>query len=131
MRLLFDTCAILWAVSSPERIPQNVYSVLEANDTEVLVSVISLAEIACAVERGRIGLDRHWRVWFQHFVEANGWECLPIDADVIGEAFSLAPPFHPDPADRIIVATARIHAARVVTADRKILAYPHVQTLWE
>ena len=37
--------------------------------------------------------------------------------------------FHADPADRILVATARLHRLLLVTTDRMILAYPHVQTL--
>jgi PIN domain nuclease of toxin-antitoxin system len=32
--------------------------------------------------------------------------------------------------DRLLVATARIHGLRLITADEKILAYPHVHTLW-
>lgn len=61
----------------------------------------------------------------------NGWEIMPIDLDIIEEAFSLPGEFHADPADRIIVATARRHALVTVTADKKILDYPHVNVLWE
>jgi len=59
----------------------------------------------------------------------NGWTCIPIDLPVMQEAYSLPEPFHSDPADRIIVATARVHRCRVVTGDPKILNYPHVQSL--
>ena len=99
-------------------------------DTEVCASAISCAEIACASERGRLELDRHWRLWFRHYVEMNGWTVLPIDLEVVEEAYALPEPFHRDPADRIIVATARRLAAPVVTADARILGYPHVTTLW-
>ena len=45
------------------------------------------------------------------------------------EAFSLPEPIHRDPADRIIIATARVYDLDVVTTDARILAYPHVRTL--
>jgi PIN domain nuclease of toxin-antitoxin system len=46
------------------------------------------------------------------------------------EAFSLPSPFHADPADRMLVATARPHGLAILTADRRILDYPHVETCW-
>jgi len=42
---------------------------------------------------------------------------------------SLPETFHADPVDRVLTATARIHNLTLVTADRKILDYPHVNTL--
>jgi PIN domain nuclease of toxin-antitoxin system len=71
-----------------------------------------------------------WKLWFRHFVGASGWECLPVDLDVVEEAYSLLEPFHADPVDRLLVATARMHGLHLITADEKILAYPHVRALW-
>jgi len=99
-------------------------------DSEVCVSSISCAEIAMASERGRIELDRHWKIWFRHYISINAWKCLAIDLKIIEEAYSLPEPFHRDPADRIIVATARIHSCNLITADKKILEFPHVNTTW-
>ena len=130
MTVVLDTCAIVWAVSDPEQLAPRAVSLLEADDTEVCVSAISCAEIACAVERGRIAIDRHWRLWFRHYVELNGWTVLPVELESVEEAFALPEPFHRDPADRIIVAEARRRSAPVVTADTEILNYPHVKTVW-
>jgi PIN domain nuclease of toxin-antitoxin system len=130
MNLILDTCAIIWAVGDEARLPAACRSALIAADSRIFVSPISAAEIACAIERGRLKLDRHWKRWFRHFVEMNGWEIIPIDLDIIEEAFSLPGEFYADPADRIIVATARRHALVTVTADKKILDYPHVNVLW-
>jgi PIN domain nuclease of toxin-antitoxin system len=129
--VVLDTCAIVWAVSDPARLPERVAGTLVADDTEVCVSAISCAEIACAAQRGRIEIDRHWRIWFRHYVELNGWTVLPIDLDTIEEAYALPAPFHRDPADRLIVAAARRLSAPVVTADARMLDYPHVKTLWK
>ena len=130
MKVLLDTCAILWAISAPQRLSSQAREILENSATEPFVSAISSAEIACACERGRIELDRHWKTWFRHYLGLNQWECLSIDLAIMEEAYSLPPPFHADPADRIVVATARIHGLCVLTADRRILDYPHVETRW-
>ena len=71
-----------------------------------------------------------WKIWFRYFVELNGWQTVPIDLEIMEEAYSLPDHFHQDPADRIIVATARIFSCSLVTADNRLLEYPHVQTLW-
>jgi PIN domain nuclease of toxin-antitoxin system len=118
-------------VADDGRLPPKAADALTAPDTEIYVSPISTAEVACAFESGKLKLDRHWKRWFRHFVEVNGWEIIPIDLDIIEEAYSLPSPFHRDPADRIIVATARRRGLAVVTADEKILAYPHVDTVWK
>jgi PIN domain nuclease of toxin-antitoxin system len=82
------------------------------------------------VERSRISLDRHWKSWFRHFIQLNGWELVDIDLKIMEEAYSLPEYANRDPADRIIVATARILQCPVVTADRRIREYPHVETAW-
>jgi len=131
MNVLLDTCAIIWAVCFPERIPAASCRVLKDEATMVHVSPISAAEIACACERGKLQLDRHWKRWFRHFTELNGWILLPIRLAEIEEAWSLPGTFHQDPADRIIVASARCHKLAVITGDKLILDYPHVDILWE
>ncbi|MYD88427.1 MAG: type II toxin-antitoxin system VapC family toxin [Acidobacteria bacterium] len=129
--VVLDTCAIVWAIGDPGRLPDAVAGILTADDTRVCVSAVSCAEIACASQRGRIDIDRHWRRWFRHYVELNGWTVLPLDLDTVEEAYALPDPFHRDPADRLIVAAARGLSAPVVTADARILDYPHVKTLWK
>ena len=117
-------------MSDPEALSEKATAVLEAEDSQVSVSAISGAEIACASERGCIALDQHWKKWFRHYLEINQWQVEPIDLDIIEEAYSLPETFHSDPADRIIVATARLKNYAVLTADKKILSYPHVNSLW-
>jgi PIN domain nuclease of toxin-antitoxin system len=56
----------------------------------------------------------------------TAWSCLPITADILAEAFSLPSPIHRDPADRVLIATARHERLTLVTTDGKIRGYPHV-----
>jgi PIN domain nuclease of toxin-antitoxin system len=130
MKLLLDTCAVLWAVADPDRLSRKGAQSISDPDAEISVSVISCAEIACAVERGRIRLDRHWKRWFRDYIELNGWQLVPIDLGIMEEAYSLPEYSHRDPVDRIIVATARKLQLHLVTADRRMLEYPHVETIW-
>ena len=128
MRLLLDTCAILWVVSDPDQLSTSTQKMLVADDTEILVSPMSCAEICCLVAKKRIQLDRHWKLWFRHHTEKNGWNSVPVDLPIIEEAYSLQGDFHSDPVDRIIVATARFFDAMIITADQKMIAYPHVRS---
>ena len=130
MKLLLDTCCIIWAVSSPESLSTAATELLVAEDSEIFVSPISAAEIACASERGSIELNEHWKIWFRRYIERNNWQVETIDLNIIEEAYSLPEMFHPDPADRIITATARLKHLTIITADKKILNYPHVNAVW-
>ncbi len=130
MKLLLDTCCIIWAVSEPSAVSKNAAALLTAEESEIFVSVISLAEIACAAERKRIIVDRHWKKWFRYYVDLNDWQVENISLEIMEEAYSLPDTFHTDPADRIITATARLKNYTILTADRKILAYPHVNSTW-
>lgn len=130
MKLLLDTCTILWAVASPNELSRKAKELLTDENSVIFVSPMSCAKIACGVDRKRIELDRHWKLWFRHFVSLNGWQTIPVDLPVIEEAYSLQEPFHSDPVDRVLVATARLHQATLVTADKKILEYPHVTAAW-
>jgi PIN domain nuclease of toxin-antitoxin system len=130
MNILLDTCAFIWAVSAPDKLTSDAATALTEREALIYVSPISCAEIAFLAERGRIILEQHWKTWFNHFLRLNDWHVKDIDLPVIQEAYSLPGSFHQDPADRIITATARLYNLTVVTADRKIIDYPHVATLW-
>jgi PIN domain nuclease of toxin-antitoxin system len=130
VKVILDTCALLWSILEPKRLGKEAVEILTDASTEVAVSAMSCAEIACGVERQRITLDRHWKLWFRHFIRLNGWQVLDVGLGQIEEAYSLPDFPHRDPADRIIIATARLLQCPVVTADGRIRGYPHVLTVW-
>ena len=129
MTVVLDTCAVIWAISDPAQLPDQATRLLEAEETEVCVSVISCAEIACAAERGRIEIDRHWRLWFRHYVELNGWTVLPIKLESV-EGYALPAPFHRDPADRIIVCRSPEAVCCRCHGRRTDPNYPHVKVVF-
>ena len=67
--------------------------------------------------------------WIKGATSPNAIRLLEITPDIAIDAYSLPGNFHKDPADRLIVATARVHQLTIITSDRKILDYPHVRTL--
>jgi PIN domain nuclease of toxin-antitoxin system len=130
MNLVLDTCAIIWSILAPKNLSRPAADAIADGGADVLVSPISCAEVAWGVERGRLVLDRHWKLWFRRFVELNGCQTVEIDLKIIAEAYSLPEYAHRDPADRIIIATARTLHCPIVTADTRMREYPHVETVW-
>ena len=119
MKLLLDTCCIIWAVSDPSAISKDAKALLTADESEIFISVISLAELACAVERRRIIIDRHWKKWFRYYSDLNAWQVENISLEIMEEAYSLPDAFHADPADRIITATAQ-HSGAPINTNNKL-----------
>ena len=130
MAYLLDTCAILFVAGGTDDLSEETRGRIAAAAVgEVFVSAISVAEIACLQERGRIRLTTHWRSWWNELLGRTGWACLPVTGEILAEAYSLPQPVHRDPADLTLIATARMERLTLVTTDRKILDYPHVATL--
>lgn len=130
MKYLLDTCVVLWAGLAPDRLSPSASKALASAGTEIWVAAITAAEIACAEARGRITLDEHWKPWLRRAIALNGWQPLAASLKIIEEAYCLPEPFHQDPADRIIAASARTHGLQLIAGDRLLLDYPHVDTLW-
>jgi PIN domain nuclease of toxin-antitoxin system len=94
----------------------------------LLVSDISLWEIATLYELGRIVLDVPLRQWLTSATAPPLVRCVDISPDIAAEVASLPSTFHRDPADRIIVATARVLGATLLTLDERIVGSGLVET---
>lgn len=122
--ILLDTHALLWldrddpalGATSRERIAAAWSS------GEVAVSAISFWEVAMLAARGRVSLRQPPQSWRLDWLQA-GLEEIALDGSVALGAVALEA-FHPDPADRFIVATALARGATLLTADRAILEWP-------
>lgn len=131
--IVLDTHALIWWVNGHNQLSPTARQVIEkelAEDQRLLVSVISGWEIAMLVEKGRLVLTMDTDDWLATVASIEGVTFVPIDLGVAVHSVRLPGEFHPDPADRIIVSLARHHAVPVLTADARIQAYPHVQSLW-
>jgi PIN domain nuclease of toxin-antitoxin system len=102
-----------------------------ANGT-LLLSVISVWELGMLESKGRIQLDIPCEQWVRDALAMPGLSLAPLTPEIALASSRLPQPFHGDPSDRIIVATARTMGVRLATRDSKILEYGrkhHVSTL--
>lgn len=99
--------------------------IIEASIIEgsVAISTISLWEISMLYAKERILLNQPCLAWIKRSLEAPGINLYPLTPEVTVESTSLPGNFHGDPADRIIVATARVLGVPFLTRDQKILDY--------
>lgn len=80
--------------------------------------------------RERIRLTIPPREWLAFAMEAANTRLLPLSPEIALDSCNLPGEFHKDPADRLIVATARVYDITLVTKDRKIRDYEHAETVW-
>ena len=128
--ILLDTHVWVWWVHGTSRLtPENLQSLDAAAPEGLGVSIISCWEVAKLVEYQRLRLPCDLEQWLHRALACPGIQLVDLTPRIVVESTRLPPPFHRDPADQLIVATARVHGARVATADGKILKYAHVPTL--
>jgi len=132
--IVLDTHALLWWVNNDAALSaaarRSIDDERRSAGGQILVSAISVWEIAMLVQAGRLGLLQPVQQWTQDVTEIPGLAVVPVDSAIAIQSVHLPGQFHKDPADRIIVATAQRYGAALVTADAKIHAYPHVRIIW-
>jgi len=94
------------------------------------IASISIWEFAMMVTKGRINVKIDPKCWLNNAISNSGLRVIELTPEIAMESCNLPGGFHKDPADRIIVATARTHNLTLLTKDRKIIEYPHVKAIW-
>jgi PIN domain nuclease of toxin-antitoxin system len=127
--MVLDTHIWIWLVDDNTRLTQKHRDWIQQYQSQGLgVSIISCWEVSKLVEMGRLTLLVTVDEWLKQALAYPGVQLLELTIPIIVESTKLTD-FHRDPADQIIVASARICGCPLLTADAKILAYPDVQTL--
>lgn len=128
--ILLDTHIWIWWVHGDDRLTKEYTELLQQYENKNLgVSVISCWEVAKLVEYQRLELPCPVNEWITQALAYPYVQLLNLTPQIAMESTQLPQPFHRDPADQMIVATARIHDCRLMTLDGKIRNYPHVKTL--
>jgi PIN domain nuclease of toxin-antitoxin system len=128
--IVLDTHIWIWWVHGDEKLTASQLEVIEANeDGEIGISAISLWEIAKLVENKRLELPVPLEKWFKQALSYPGVQIIELTPEIATESTRLPGEFHKDPADQMIVATARVIKCKLVTSDERILNYPHVKTV--
>ena len=132
--ILLDTHVLVWAVEGDRRLGTNASTAIAAAERTGLVGVSAITpwEIALLAERNRLRLVQEVGTWIEAVLALPGIKLMPIEPEIAIDSARLPGAFHADPADRLIIATARHSGARLLTADGTILSYAkrgHVDTI--
>ena len=132
--IVIDTHVLVWwANGTAEKLSRRAryhLARVEKIDGGILISAISAWEVAVLISKGRLTLAMDADDWLTHAAALPGVRFIPVDRHIAVQSLRLPEPFHADPADRMIVATARSLNFPLVTADKGIHRYPHVKTVW-
>lgn len=132
MPTLLDTHAWVWWVTEDRRLSPAARRAIDRGqaDDNLALSLISIWEVAKKVEKGQLVIDRPITDWLDLASLRPGLHLAELTRPILTESCRLPSPFHGDPADQIIVATARDRDAVLVTKDRQIRQYPYVRCVW-
>jgi len=123
--VVLDTHVLVWLVQGNLRLAPSVVATIEqsAREDSVAVSAITPWEIAMLVAKGRLTLARDVQDWIDEALAQPGIRLAALDPVIAVASTRLPGTLHGDPADRLIVATARQRGAQLITADDQLLAY--------
>jgi PIN domain nuclease of toxin-antitoxin system len=126
--IVLDTHIWVWWVHGDSALSASARALLDSSEqTGIAVSAISCWEVAKLAERGRLTLPCSVFDWLRQALSYPGVRLIELSPRICVESTQLPGEFHRDPTDQIIVATARVLDAPLVTVDGKILEYPHVK----
>ena len=124
--LLLDTHYWIWMqLGEASHFTERMLTAIRqaAASGSLLVSAISVWELGMLEAKGRIRLKPSCEEWVKEALATPGLGLAPITPEIALESSRLPGPFHGDPADRIIVATARRMGAQLMTRDQKLIQY--------
>jgi PIN domain nuclease of toxin-antitoxin system len=128
VKLLLDTCTLLWLARGDRTIPATVRDRVMRADTELFVSAVTAWEVAIKHARGRLPLPVSIETFFSTLHERLGLTSLPVDEASAIHLVKL-PELHNDPFDRMLVSQAIVHGLTIVTPDPLVTQYP-ARTMW-
>lgn len=128
MSLLLDTHVLIWTMMDPHKLSRTASTAMRSKENELIVSAVSLIEIAIKVQSGKLQIPMSRDYMSEHFSEIGISRILDITS---AHAYTMLtiPRLHGDPFDRLLVAQCVTENMRLVTADRVFKKYP-VNVLW-
>ena len=130
--VLLDSCTWIWLASDRRKLTSPAAEAISRarSDSAAHISVISCWEVAKLVQKGKLAFRIPASDWIPRALSLEGIVLSPLTPTISIDSTTLPPGLDGDPADQIIVATARQMGAVIVTPDRRIRDYPHVPTIW-
>ncbi|MEX1032766.1 MAG: type II toxin-antitoxin system VapC family toxin [Cellvibrionaceae bacterium] len=130
--ILLDTCAIVWDALDQGQLSAKASKAIDRADQHnaLIVSDISIWEIAMLIKKGRIEVDTNAANFVNLFLQSRNISVIQISSEIAELSTNFGPSISNDPADRLIAATSIIHNAQLVTADKNLIESEIVDTLW-
>ena len=132
MKYMLDTHTWIWWHMNPQKLSQKVKRIVGNTNRydEILLSAISPWEFSKLLEKKKIGISCDPEDWINSALDMPKFRLVHLSPVLAYRSTVLPQPFHSDPADQIIVATAREENATILTKDTRILTYKNVRSLW-
>jgi PIN domain nuclease of toxin-antitoxin system len=124
--LLLDTHCWIWAqLGLLQNLSRAALQSIKDAEREgnLRISVISIWELAMLEQRGRVALPMNIRTWVDQALSKPGISVTPLTPEIAIESVHLPGDLHGDPADRMLVATARVLGATLATKDAQLIQY--------
>jgi len=131
-KYLLDTHAWIWWHMQPDHLSGKARAIIgdASRYDELLLSAISPWEFCKLLEKERLGINCDAQDWIEAALDMPKLRLVPLSPKLAYQSTILPQPFHNDPADQIIVATAREENAILLTKDQRLLEYKRVRSLW-
>lgn len=123
--LLLDTHIWIWLANGDPLLSPSSRQLINkaAYEQKIFVSVISVWEIAMLQMKNKIKLEQSISSWIKQALAPPEITLLPLSPEIAVESCNLPRTFQGDPADRILVASARLEKLTLITRDEKLIAY--------
>ena len=128
MTILLDTHVFIWTQEAVRELGPRTLALLEDPENELYASPITTLEISRLISMKQIAVSISLQKWMNRAISELFCETAAFTHAIARAAYELKEPFHKDPADRILVASAILEDLTLLTADKRILSYPYVRS---
>lgn len=129
VKVLLDSCALIWLCSDPEKFTASAACILRrGEDAELHLSEATILELAVKHATGKLELPDAPRKWIPEQIQTWGITTIPLHKDILLLSAEL-PWHHRDPFDRLIIATAKEHQMPIITSDQIFASYG-IDIIW-
>lgn len=118
-----------WVADNPSLSKRHRQIIVDGGADGIGVSIISCWEVAMLASLGRLRLSLAVGTWIEQALRYPRVRLLELTPTIVVDSTQLPGEFHRDPADRLLVATARALKCAILTHDERIVSYPHVQAI--
>ena len=125
-KILVDTHYLIWDLMGHARFTAKMDKLLKGNINNCYFSTISYWEIGMLVGKNKISLPSTIKEFFKDLISKRGYKSLPLNAEIGDITSRLSKTMNGDPADRIILATAIAHQAKLITQDNNLLSLKYL-----